>query len=94
MKETINNLLWAAGFAVVIVLLILSYFALYHYSNPKKDIEFVPVRLTQTDTIYKQLDSIQIKSDTIKLYYDKKIKDYRILPTPERVRLFAERINR
>jgi len=53
-----------------------------------------PIQLTNTDTIYQQLDSLEVISDTIKLYYEKKTSDYRTMPTPERVKLFAERINR
>tara|TARA_R110000744_G_scaffold117929_1_gene220387 strand:- start:518 stop:787 length:270 start_codon:yes stop_codon:yes gene_type:complete len=56
--------------------------------------EVKPIQLTNTDTIYQQIDSLKVVSDTIKIYYEKKIQNYRILPTPKRVRLFAERINR
>ncbi len=52
------------------------------------------VTLSSTDTIYKQIDSLEVVSDTIKIYYEKKIQNYHILPTTERVRLFSERINR
>jgi hypothetical protein len=56
--------------------------------------EVKPIQLTNTDTIYQQIDSLKVVSDTIKIYYEKKIQNYRILPTPQRVRLFADRINR
>jgi LPS O-antigen subunit length determinant protein (WzzB/FepE family) len=59
---------------------------------PKKIID--PPELTNTDTIYQQIEKLQIKSDTIKLYYETKINTYRTLPTPKRVRIFSERINR
>lgn len=59
---------------------------------PTQEVE--PIQLTNTDTIYQQIDSLQIVSDTIKIYYEKKIQNYHILPTPKRVRLFSERINR
>ena len=62
------------------------------YVPPIQEIE--PIQLTNTDTIYQQIDSLEVVSDTIKIYYEKKIQNYRILPTPQRVRLFAERINR
>ena len=62
------------------------------YVPPTQEIE--PIQLTNTDTIYQQIDSLEVVSDTIKIYYEKKIQNYRILPTPQRVRLFAERINR
>ena len=56
--------------------------------------EVKPIQLTNTDTIYQQIDSLKVVSDTIKIYYEKKIQNYRILPTPKRVHLFADRINR
>ncbi len=63
-------------------------------NSKKKPAKTVTVNLTNTDTIYKQIDSLEVVSDTIKLYYETKVKNYTILPTTERVRLFAERINR
>ena len=57
-------------------------------------IEAIKPTLTNTDTIYKEIEVLKYRQDTIKIYYEKKINDYRILPTPERVQLFSERINR
>jgi len=51
------------------------------------------IELTNTDTIYQEIEVLKLKQDTIKLYYEKKINIYRALPTPERVELFAKRIN-
>jgi len=50
--------------------------------------------LTNLDTIYMQIDSLQKQSDTIKLYYERKTSNYHILPRSERIKLFADRINR
>jgi len=50
--------------------------------------------LTNLDTIYMQIDSLQKQSDTIKLYYETKTSNYHILPRSERIKLFADRINR
>ena len=50
--------------------------------------------LTNTDTIYLEIDSLKNKSDTIKLYYERKTSNYHILPRSERIHLFADRINR
>ena len=50
--------------------------------------------LTNLDTIYMQIDSLQKQSDTIKVYYEKKIHNYHILPRSERIKLFADRINK
>jgi hypothetical protein len=52
-----------------------------------------PIILTNTETIYQEIEVLKIKQDTIKLYYEKKINIYRALPTPDRVKLFAKRIN-
>jgi|TARA_R110000751_G_scaffold27378_1_gene72201 hypothetical protein len=56
-------------------------------------IDMIPEKIS-TDTIYSEIKILEIKSDTIEIYYEKKVKNYRTLATPERVRLFAERINR
>jgi hypothetical protein len=53
-----------------------------------------PIILSNTDTIYQEIEVLKLKSDTIKIFYEKKINTYRILPTPDRVQLFADRINR
>lgn len=50
--------------------------------------------LTNLDTIYMQIDSLQKQSDTIKLYYETKTSNYHILPRSERIKLFADRINK
>lgn len=64
--------------------------------NKSKDLQPVrqQINLTNTDTIYQQIDSLEIISDTIKVYYEKKVFNYHILPRSERIRLFADRINR
>ena len=64
--------------------------------NKSKDLQPVKqeIELTNTDTIYKQIDSLEIISDTIKVYYEEKVFNYHILPRSERIRLFADRINR
>ena len=51
-------------------------------------------KLTNIDGLLNEIDSLQIKSDTIKLYYEKKVSNYNILPRSERVKLFSDRINR
>lgn len=79
--------------AIIATLAIIVFFLTLN--TGKKELpKTVAVNLTNTDTIRKQIDSLQIKSGTIKVYYEKKIQNYRITPTTERVRLFAERINR
>ena len=76
------------GFALIVALLIIN-----DLTRMKKD-KIEPPILTNTDTIYLQLDSLEKQSDTIKLYYERKTANYHILPSSERIRLFTKRINR
>ena len=64
--------------------------------SKRKQIEPVieQVELTNIDGLLNDIDTLQLKSDTIKLYYEKKIYNYHILPRSERVKLFSDRINR
>jgi len=64
--------------------------------NKSKDLQTIeePIKLTNTDTIYLQLDSLEKQQDTIKLFYEKEISNYHILPSTERIKLFSNRINR
>lgn len=64
--------------------------------SKRKQIEPVieQIKLTNIDGLLNDIDTLQLKSDTIKLYYEKKIYNYHILPRSERVKLFADRINR
>jgi predicted polyphosphate/ATP-dependent NAD kinase len=64
------------------------------FSKQSKSIAPVIIEKISSDTIYMELDSLKIKQDTIKIYYETKINDYRTMPTPKRVQLFAERANR
>jgi len=50
--------------------------------------------LSDIDGLLNEIDTLQLKSDTIKLYYERKTSNYHILPRYERIRLFADRINR
>ena len=50
--------------------------------------------LTNTDTVYQDIERLKIKSDTIKLKYETKINDYSSAPTTRRIQLFSDRINR
>ena len=50
--------------------------------------------LSNIDGLLNEIDTLQLKSDTIKLYYEKKVSNYNILPRSKRVRLFSDRINR
>ena len=50
--------------------------------------------LSDIDGLLNTIDTLESKSDTIKLYYEKKVYNYHILPRSERVELFSDRINR
>ena len=76
------------GFALIVALLIIN-----DLTRNKQEIIQPPI-LTNTDTIYLQLDSLEKQSDTIKLYYERKTANYHILPSSERIKLFTKRINR
>ena len=74
------------GFALIVALLMIN-----DLTRMKK---IEPPILTNTDTIYIQLDSLEKQQDTIKLFYEKEISNYHILPSSERIKLFSNRINR
>jgi len=76
------------GFALIVALLIIN-----DLTRNKQEIIQPPI-LTNTDTIYLQLDSLEKQQDTIKLYYERKTANYHILPSSERIKLFTKRINR
>jgi len=80
----------------IAIVLSISSVILVDLINKKNDLQPIqePIKLTNTDTIYLQLDSLQKQQDTIKIYYEKKISNYHILPSSERIRLFSNRINR
>ena len=61
------------------------------YEPPHQEPDII--ELTNTDTLYLEIEVLKLKSDTIKIIYEKKINQYSIAPTPERVRLFAKRVN-
>ena len=61
--------------------------------DTKKEIIEQP-ELTDIDGLLNTIDTLKSKSDTIKLYYEKKVYNYNILPRSERVELFSDRINR
>ncbi len=64
--------------------------------SKRKQIEPVieQIELTNIDGLLNDIDTLQLKSDTIKLFYEKKVYNYHILPRSKRIKLFADRINR
>jgi hypothetical protein len=61
--------------------------------DTKKEIIEQP-ELSDIDGLLNEIDTLELKSDTIKLYYETKVYNYHILPRSERIKLFADRINR
>ncbi len=93
-QTIINKMSFAKRLAILLLWSALTLYLVLALSRQVEPPKTVNVNLTKTDTIYQQIDSLQVISDTIKVYYEKKIQNYRILPTTQRVRLFSERINR
>ena len=52
------------------------------------------ITLSNTDTIYQEIEILKLKSDTIILKYETKINTYRHSSTTNKISLFADRINR
>lgn len=61
--------------------------------DTKKEIIEQP-ELSDIDGLLNEIDTLELKSDTIKLYYETKVYNYHSLPRSERIKLFADRINR
>ena len=78
---------------IIGVLIIITLANIVRITTPLPPSHIEPIILTNTETIYQEIEVLKIKQDTIKLYYEKKINIYRALPTPDRVKLFAKRIN-
>ena len=81
----------------VITIILLSIICFYVFMDVTKNKEIVtpkPIILTNTDTIYQDIERLKIKSDTIKIKYETKINAYHSAPTDSRVQLFSDRINR
>ena len=90
MKNTIIDAF--IGLLVISALLLMA--NVLRIKTPKPPSYIEPIILSNTDTIYQEIEVLKLKQDTIKIFYEKKINTYRILPTPDRVQLFADRINR
>ena len=52
------------------------------------------ITLSNTDTIYQEIEVLKLKSDTIIINNEKKINNYNNATATCKVKLFAERINR
>lgn len=78
----------------IILLAIICFYVFMDVTNNKEIVTPKPIILTNTDTIYQDIERLKIKSDTIKLKYETKINDYSSAPTTRRIQLFSDRINR
>ena len=52
------------------------------------------ITLSNTDTIYQEIEILKLKSDTIKIKYETKINNYRHASTTNKISFFSDRINR
>ena len=80
------------GFALMVASLIINDLTRMKKDDKKEIIE--QPELSDSDELLNQIDTLELKSDTIKLYYERKTSNYHILPRSERIKLFADRINR
>jgi hypothetical protein len=79
---------------ILVIWSVVCFYVVITLSKEEKPIDPVTITLTKTDTIYMKIDSLEIKSDTIKMFYEKKINQYRVAPADIRVQLFTKRVNR
>jgi hypothetical protein len=80
------------GFALMVASLIIN--DLTRMKKDNKTEVIIQPELSDIDGLLNEIDTLELKSDTIKLYYEKKVYNYHILPRSERIKLFADRINR
>ena len=84
-------IIFIALYSIVTTVIILNLF--FTERETSSTIYSTPENIS-TDTVYMSIDSLDSKRDTIKLYYKTKVSNYHILPSSERIELFASRINR
>ena len=89
-----KHILIYATITIIVQIVIIS--DLLYKRNQLETIEAIieQPKLSDIDGLLNEIDTLQLKSDTIKLYYERKTSNYHILPRSERIRLFADRINR
>ena len=78
----------------ILLLAIICFYLFIDVTNNKEIVTPTPIVLTNTDTLYRDIERLKIKSDTIKIKYETKINDYRRSSTTNKIQLFADRINR
>ena len=78
----------------ILLLAIICFYLFIDVTNNKEIVTPTPIVLTNTDTLYRDIERLKIKSDTIKIKYETKINAYHSAPTDGRVQLFSDRINR
>jgi hypothetical protein len=78
----------------ILLLAIICFYLFIDVTNNKEIVTPKPIILTNTDTLYQDIERLKIKSDTIKIKYETKINAYRTAPIDGRIQLFSDRINR
>lgn len=79
---------------LVVLALCLSLYIWVAAKNVK--VERVPtaITLTNTDTLYEEIEVLKLKSDTIIINNEKQINNYNRASTTDKVELFSKRVNR
>ena len=78
----------------ILLLAIICFYLFIDVTNNKEIVTPTPIILTNTDTLYRDIEVLKLKRDTIEKEYEEKINAYRSAPTDGRVQLFSDRINR
>jgi hypothetical protein len=92
MKQRTKNILLAFWLVLVASLIPLH----IRFAAKKTKVEPAPrvITLSNTDTIYQEIEKIKLKSTTIIINHDKEVNNYNNAPITDKVELFAKRINR
>ena len=81
------------AFLTVVALAQATYIYVGHNSKTIEPVDRI-ITLSNTDTIYKEIEVLELKSDTIIINNEKKINNYNNANTTSKIELFTERIGR
>ena len=78
----------------ILLLAIICFYLFIDVTNNKEIVTPKPIILTNTDTLYRDIEVLKLKRDTIEKKYETKINAYHTSATSGRIQLFSDRINR
>tara|TARA_R110001599_G_C11981467_1_gene634969 strand:+ start:340 stop:738 length:399 start_codon:yes stop_codon:yes gene_type:complete len=81
------------AFLTVVALAQAAYIWVGYHSKTVEPVARV-ITLSNTDTIYQEIEVLKLKSDTIIINNEKQINNYNRASTTDKVELFAKRVNR